>query len=505
MAVPVDRFVTPEQDFAGLQQVGDTMQRNRIMEERKQEELRQEEKERVGKTAASMRYFANYLDPKDRYTGTYYDPKMNEYLGNALTQAYDLARKGAGEAEILTAISPLVNKANDYQQKAKMYSENKKQLLAAVKGQKGYNIENISKYLDQEMFEGKDIEKVDPADMFGALDNVYTKYGSQITNDEALDELISKLPTSKVTTDIISYNARGGKQRNKAMVDMPNIFVQEEENGQTTFVPRYDKATDFGEDIVAEFEDASGQKVEAPVRLLEQKTFDQIIKSSPAIQHRLGALVNEAIQAGKYTDANGRPLTLNSPQAQNLARAILYDELKSKGQVQRNIVQETKPAQIRNITNVNFGGGGGKGIIDGNEFDRIDLSKVSGDDNSLVAGAVGATKDYSNYTGKSVVSDTAIPKQMAAILKSAGMDIEGFGSFEVEVENGKIQSLTPIFEDGLKDKKITRRDMKNAQLKYNSEPQKGQQPTFGQQPTRVPKDIKQTKLQPKKDPLGLGL
>lgn len=79
MALPVDRFVTPEQDFAGLREVGDSMQGGRLLEERKQENLRQEEKERMGKTAASMRYFANYLDPKDRYTGTYYDPKMNEY------------------------------------------------------------------------------------------------------------------------------------------------------------------------------------------------------------------------------------------------------------------------------------------------------------------------------------------------------------------------------------------------------------------------------------------
>lgn len=355
MALPVDRFVTPEQDFAGLREVGDSMQRGRLLEERKQEDLRQEEKERMGKTAASMRYFANYLDPKDRYTGTYYDPKMNEYLGNALTQAYDLARKGAGEAEILTAISPLVNKANDYQQKAKMYSENKKQLMAAVKGQKGYNLDKVASYLDKEMFEGKDIDKVDPEDMFGALNNVYSKYGGEITNDEALDEFISKLPTSKITTDIISYNARGGKQRNKAMVDMPNIFVQEEEGGQSTFVPRYDRATDFGEDIVGEFQDESGQTVEAPVRLLEQNTFDQIVKSSPAIQHRLGALVNDAIKTGKYTDANGKPLTLNSPQAQNLARAILYDELKSKGQIQRNIIQETKPARI-----VLSGGGGNR-------------------------------------------------------------------------------------------------------------------------------------------------
>lgn len=413
MALPVDRFVTPEQDFAGLQQVGDSMQRNRLLEERKQENLREEEKERVGKTAASMRYFANYLDPKDRYTGTYYDPKMNEYLGTALGQAYDLAKKGAGEAEILTAISPLVNKANDYQQKAKMYSENKKQFLSAIKGQKGYNVENIARLLDQEMFEGKDIDKVDPTDMGAALNNIYSKHGSEITNDEALDEFISKLPTSKVTTDIISYNARGGKQRNKAMVDMPNIFLQEEEGGQSVFVPRYDKATDFGEDIVGEFQDESGQTVEAPVRLLEQNTFDQIIKSSPAIQYRLGALVNEAIQTGKYTDGNGKPLTLNSPQAQNLARAILYDELKAKAQVQRNIVQETKPTQIRIST-----GGGSKSSeeqIDLREYpDTTDGGKnitslMQGVDvTSLVTGDKFPAKDVVYYPGTQKVKFTNI-------------------------------------------------------------------------------------------------
>ncbi len=494
MALPVDRFVTPEQDFAGLREVGDSMQRGRLLEERKQDNLRQEEKERMGKTAASMRYFANYLDPKDRYTGTYYDPKMNEYLGTALGQAYDLAKKGAGEAEILTAISPLVNKANDYQQKAKMYSENKKQLLSAIKGQKGYNTENIARLLDQEMFEGKDIDKVDPADMGAALNNIYSKHGSEITNDEALDEFISKLPTSKVTTDIVSYNSRGGKQRNKAMVDMPNIFLQEEEGGQSVFVPRYDRATDFGEDIVGEFQDESGQTVEAPVRLLEQNTFDQILKSSPAIKHRLGALVNDAIQKGKYTDGTGKPLTLNSPQAQNLARAILYDELKTKAQVQRNIVQETKPAQIRNITNVNLPGGGSVTKIDGNEFDRI--------------------KPVKKWLGKGYkkLNPQEIPERTKAVLKSAGMDVSDAVSFEVEVDSdGNVESITPYYQYDDKGKdirpagKITRQDMFDAQLKYNSEPQKGQQPTFGDQPTRLPKDIQKTKMQTKKDPLGLGL
>ena len=155
----------------------------------------------MSSTAASMRYFANYLDPKDRYTGTYYDPKMNEYLGDALSQAYDLAGKGAGEAEILTAISPLVNKANVYQQKAKMYSDGKKQFLDSLKQQKGYNTANLGKYMDEVAFDGQNIDDVDPTDILGFANKAFQKYGSQITTDEAINDYIRVSGISNLFND----------------------------------------------------------------------------------------------------------------------------------------------------------------------------------------------------------------------------------------------------------------------------------------------------------------
>jgi len=357
MAVDVSRFVTPEQDFAGIYKVTDTLDTQKQRQLAQAEQERKDDEAKRGKTAASMRFFTNYLDPKDRYTGTYYDPKMNEYLGEALSQAYELAGKGAGEAEILTAISPLVNKANDYQQKAKVYSENKKQLLSSLKGQKGYNTEALSNLLDKELFEGADIDKVDPFDLVNPLNRIFEKYGDQITNDEAIDDLVKGLPKSKITTDVVTYNSLGGRQRSKAMVDMPNLFIQEEEDGVSKFVPKYDKATDAGEDIVADFVNEKGQTVKAPVRLLEEGVFNDIINSNPAVKHRVESLVNRAIQSGKYTDETGKPITLDSPQARNLGRALMYDMLKQKARVESNVLQETKPAQVRNITNVSIGGG----------------------------------------------------------------------------------------------------------------------------------------------------
>ncbi len=408
MAIDVERFVTPEQQFEGLYKVENTMQQKRQMDAAEAERKRREDAEQRGKTAASVRYFTNYLDPKDRYTGTYYDPKMNELLGEALSQAYDLAQKGSNEAEILTAISPLVNKANQYQQKAKVYTEGKKNLLSSLKGLKGYNAEAISQLLDKEVFDGQDIDKVDPANLLGYMSNLFDKYGSQITNDEALDELVKSLPKSKVTTDVISYNARGGKQRNKETVEMPNIFIQEDGEGVTSFVPKYDRATDYGEDIVADFEDEKGGKVQAPVRLLEEKTFESIISSSPAVKHRLEALVNDAIKTGKYLDSKGKQITLQSPQAKNLARAILYDELKNKTEVDRSVVQENKPAQIR----INMGSGSPKNT-----------------------GANWVTRAMSSMKSGNIQSATDVFSELLAgdIAKFDGVEDLGGGKFKVKI------------------------------------------------------------------------
>ena len=438
MAVDVSRFVTPEQDFAGIYKVTDTLDTQKQRQLAQAEQERKDDEVKRGKTAASMRFFTNYLDPKDRYTGTYYDPKMNEYLGEALSQAYELAGKGAGEAEILTAISPLVNKANDYQQKAKVYSENKKQLLTSLKGQKGYNTEALSNLLDKELFEGADIDKVDPFDLVNPLNRIFEKYGDQITNDEAIDDLVKGLPKSKITTDVVTYNSLGGRQRSKAMVDMPNLFIQEEEDGVSKFVPKYDKATDAGEDIVADFVNEKGQTVKAPVRLLEEGAFNDIINSNPAVKHRVEALVNRAIQSGKYTDATGKPITLDSPQARNLGRALMYDMLKQKARVESNVLQETKPAQVRNITNVNVGGGSG-----GVKGNALDMMKDEDFGNFNVRGGYFYNKDGTPKSGNVFIKGEYLPTPVMSVLKAGGVKPEYLiGGVDAVIENGVIKSIS---------------------------------------------------------------
>lgn len=128
--------------------------------------------------------------------------------------------------------------------------------------------------------------------------------------------------------------------------------------------------------------------------------------------------------------------------------------------------------------------------VEGNEFDRLPIPKAGW------------------FNKSRAILPEQIPSTTKAILKTAGVDIEGMEYFETEVKDGKIESITPVWKDkdGKRHKEgvITRKDMWNAQLKYNSEPQKGQQPQFGNQaPLRTPKNIKNTRM--KNNPLGLDL
>lgn len=125
-----------------------------------------------------------------------------------------------------------------------------------------------------------------------------------------------------------------------------------------------------------------------------------------------------------------------------------------------------------NLSDGNRGSGSGSGaIISGNEFDRFPTPKTG-------------------WSGKKKLTADQIPAQTQAILKTAGIDISDAVSFDVEEKDGVTQSITPVWEDKdgklHRDKTIYRKDMENAQLKYNTEAQKGQQPSFGNNSNQQP-------------------
>lgn len=350
MAVNPQGFVTPEQDFRGLYNLSNNLEQKKLRDEELQ-------RQRQGKKSASDKYFTNYLDPKDRFTGTKFDPEVNKLLGEALKQAYDLSSTGADDTEIFTAISPLVNKVNDYSQKAMAVNAQKKQAVEFLKGQKGIDINKFSTAFDDAVFNEVDgsgnkkmreLSQIDPN--YNYIDQVLKD--GDIYNAEGFDDYVSKSGKNTTVEDVSVYNKDKSMRRTKAEMTMPSFMVSEkdERGAHTGFVPQYDIATDGEQPVLHDFLNEEGITESAPVRLVTQDVFNSLPPNTKAYLRQ---------EAKKY--AQEKKIDISSPQVENFAKALAYDELKRSAKQYSTLkelqVQKAAPTVIHNTTNVNTGGG----------------------------------------------------------------------------------------------------------------------------------------------------
>lgn len=110
-----------------------------------------------------------------------------------------------------------------------------------------------------------------------------------------------------------------------------------------------------------------------------------------------------------------------------------------------------------------------------NLFDAIpNVKTVSG--GSIIDGKA-FDKDGNAYSGKMVIQKQNLPAEIFSVIPLA----KNVSDFEVTFENG-----TPVKFVNKKTGVIDRRAMYNYQLKYNTEPRKGNQPDFGDVPKPKP-------------------
>lgn len=345
MALPVDRFVTQEQDFGGLYNLSRRVEQDRFRDE-------QEKERTAGRKAASDKYFTNYLDPKDRFTGTNFDPVIAQQLGEALQQAYDLSAKGANDNEIFMAITPLVNKVNDYSQKAKQIQAQKKQALDVLGKQKGVDPLKFSSEFDDEVFmevdpktgqrKLKDVSAIDPS--FNYADKVLKD--RDIYTPEGFDEYVAKAGKNTVLEDISIYDRNKAMRRTKAEMTAPSFMISDKDQrgAHTDFVPKYQIATDGDNAIMHKFLGSDNKEVEAPVRMVTDDVFNDLPTSAKAYLRQ---------EVRKFASKNNVPLS--SAQSENFAKALAYDELKNSGKQYSTLkevqVQKAAPAPRITINN----------------------------------------------------------------------------------------------------------------------------------------------------------
>lgn len=479
MATPlnVNRFITPEQDMSGLDRVSATMERKGYRDE--QARLRQEERNQnaEAKRAASSRFFANYLDPKDRFTGTKFDPKVYALLNDAKNQAYELAKKGANDTDILAAINPMVAKTDEYVQKAKQINEQKKAALSILKEQKGIDPIKFSDEFDDEVFfetdpttgekKERDLNMIDPSSNFA---DVVLK-NRPVYNNQGFDDFVGKSGKNTTVEDVSVYDKNRAMRRTKAEITKPSFMISEKDNrgAHIGFVPEFEIASDGDQPLMHDFMTGEGVTETAPVRMVTDEVFRSISPASKAY------LRQEAI---KYAKENG--IDPSDPKVENFAKALAYDELKRSAKQYSTLKEVSVQKAAPIIINNRSGSGGGAYTAKGNLIDKIDLSYYGNPQNGRIDAA----------------DVKIIPADLQAVLKASGIDISEAETFQIEIENGKPIAITP--EGG---KRIDRVAIENAQKKFNTEGQKQAQPDFE---TTVPK-VKQPTGggKPKKDPLGL--
>jgi hypothetical protein len=357
----LDGFVTKEQNFDFLHRAADDKRRQDYQKEQHQQQ-RQNQKNAAGK------FLVDYLDPKAHLTGTAYDPQIIKGFGDLLQEGINLANQGADNNTLLMALGSKVNKLNQYSQTAKLVDGRIKQQLANIPKNAGYNIaalENEAKKLAFYNQEGqlKNIDDVDP-EMDWLTETVKLK-PEAVTTDAGLDEFVKSSAKTINKKKVATYTNSGAlNSSNKKITSTAwQVPDYDERGAMTGLVPKYQTAIDGGQPLMHDFTDASGKKVKAPVRLLDESEFKSMMASNSGIADWVRGQVKQHI--GEYGDGN---IDINSPQATMVARAILYDELnrRYKGSIEDDeIIEKPSVYETKNYWGYTPGGkGGGSGTTD---------------------------------------------------------------------------------------------------------------------------------------------
>ena len=347
-------WVTPPQNYNAVYNLSDNI--------RKEKQGEQERAEKMQAQNASMsKFLTNYLDPKDQLSGSPYDPVISKGFSDILQEGISLMNQNKGMTTdmLLMALSPKVGKLSEYAQKAKIIKQNIDKRIGEIGENSGYDKAKLGQLAREGAFYDENgvlrpLETVDPSVDY--VKETVAKRPYDVTTNRGIDEWMKNLDKNINTTDVVTVSPLGGRKRTKVKVTAPAGFIPEvDESGVATkkFVPQFENAFDNGEPIIHEFEDASGKKTKAQVRLLDKGLFNRIMSNSPATADWIRGQVMQ--QGKEFKDANGKPVDINSPQAEMVARAILYDELKSRNAGSMEELVDTKAVQIKNTNNYGSG------------------------------------------------------------------------------------------------------------------------------------------------------
>lgn len=325
MAIDVSGFEVKPQEFGGLYQAAETLERRKLRDA-------QLAQQKEGRQLATTKFLSDYLDPKERLTGTNYDPEIVGQLQTALQEGAQLASKGASTSDIIMALGPKVNKINEYSTKAKLISQQIKQSADRLKGYGGYNLGALEDEAKKMAFYGddgklKDISTIDPNTDW--VTEATQKRPEIVTTGAGLDQFVTKTPSA--TYEKTHQTSYAGRTRNVKYTATHPFWedLETDEKGNVAVDPL---GNPIGLDVVGttmigdDNQPIINPDTKKPYRVMDKGHFTAIMQHNPDVADYVRGQVNRHF---KEAGAQQMPPE-GSPQWEMMARSILGDELKTR-------------------------------------------------------------------------------------------------------------------------------------------------------------------------------
>lgn len=337
MAIDVQNFIVKPQQAEGLYQSASTIERRKVRDE-------QIAQQREGRVASTSKFLTDYLDPKDRLTGSNYDPEIVNQLQTALQEGAALAAKGASTADIMMALGPKVNKINEYSTKAKLVNQQIKSQLDKVKGYGGYNIAAMEDEAKKMAFQNddgslKDISLVDPGTNWIA--EVSSKRPELVTTGAGLDEFVKKTPTA--TYSRTAQTSYAGRTKN-VKYEANHPFWEDLATDEKGKIATDAAGNPIGLDVVGatmvgdDGKPMINPETNKPYRVMDKNHFSAIMSHNPDVADYIRGQVNK-----HFKDAGAKKIPEEgSPQWEMMARSILGDELKTRSKSSFKTIEQEK-------------------------------------------------------------------------------------------------------------------------------------------------------------------
>lgn len=328
MPLDLSGFNSGEDQFQNLYKIGDDIRKNRELDLKQQQDNKDNQNQQLIRKTAAANYFKTYLDPKNFHTGTINDPVITNGIHDALGTAMQLINQGVDVPTVSTIINSQVGQISKASENVKALNLQKQTALKALSKVPGVDPEKFDQSFNNAAYYNTDANGKPILKGIGDLASMdYSKdyaddvlKNGDVYNSGGIDAFMKTAKPTNVTTNTKIRNAAGRLTQVSGQTVAPSFMIPETDKDgviKQQFVPKNTIATDGDTPL---FNEAMGKgESKQPIQMVTDDVWNSIPPNGQAF-----------IRQEVRTDLKNHPdVRLDSPQAENLAKAYAFQYMKN--------------------------------------------------------------------------------------------------------------------------------------------------------------------------------